>query len=40
MCMDLIMIYFTAGNHFCHGNIIGSCYRQFMDVLKRENKGV
>ena len=32
MCLDLIMIYFTADNHFCHGNIIGSCYRPFKDV--------
>ena len=26
------MIYFTADNHFCHGNIIGSCCRPFKDV--------
>jgi calcineurin-like phosphoesterase family protein len=26
------MIYFTADNHFCHGNIIGSCYRPFKNV--------
>ena len=26
------MIYFTADNHFYHGNIIGSCYRPFKDV--------
>ena len=28
------MIYFTADNHFCHGNIIGSCYRPFKDVYE------
>jgi len=26
------MIYFTADNHFCHGNIIGSCMRPFSNV--------
>jgi calcineurin-like phosphoesterase family protein len=26
------MIYFTADNHFCHGNIIGSCGRPFKNV--------
>jgi calcineurin-like phosphoesterase family protein len=26
------MIYFTADNHFCHGNIIGSCQRPFKNV--------
>jgi len=26
------MIYFTADNHFCHGNIIGSCIRPFKDT--------
>lgn len=26
------MIYFTADNHFCHANIIGSCSRPFKDV--------
>jgi calcineurin-like phosphoesterase family protein len=26
------MIYFTADNHFCHSNIIGSCERPFRDV--------
>jgi calcineurin-like phosphoesterase family protein len=26
------MIYFTADNHFCHGNIIGSCGRPFINV--------
>jgi len=26
------MTYFTADTHFCHGNIIGSCYRPFKDV--------
>jgi calcineurin-like phosphoesterase family protein len=26
------MIYFTADNHFCHGNIIGSCHRPFSNV--------
>ena len=28
------MIYFTADNHFCHGNIIGSCDRPFKDVYE------
>ena len=26
------MIYFTADTHFCHGNIIGHCYRPFSNV--------
>ena len=26
------MIYFTADNHFCHGNIIGSCQRPFNNM--------
>ena len=26
------MIYFTADNHFCHGNIIGSCGRPFKNM--------
>lgn len=26
------MVYFTADNHFCHSNIIGSCSRPFTDV--------
>jgi len=26
------MIYFTADTHFCHSNIIGSCYRPFENV--------
>ena len=26
------MVYFTADNHFCHSNIIGSCNRPFKDV--------
>ena len=28
------MIYFTADNHFCHGNIIGSCQRPFNNMHK------
>ena len=28
------MIYFTADNHFCHGNIIGSCDRPFRDAAE------
>jgi calcineurin-like phosphoesterase family protein len=34
------MIYFTADNHFCHGNIIGSCGRPFRDAdeMNREKE--
>jgi len=32
------MIYFTADNHFCHGNIIGSCYRPFKDVQEMNSE--
>jgi len=26
------MIYITADTHFCHSNIIGSCYRPYKDI--------
>jgi calcineurin-like phosphoesterase family protein len=26
------MIYFTADTHFCHGSIIGSCWRPFKNI--------
>ena len=32
------MIYFTADNHFCHGNIIGSCTRPFSNVNEMNKK--
>ena len=32
------MIYFTSDNHFCHGNIIGSCHRPFSDVNEMNEK--
>jgi calcineurin-like phosphoesterase family protein len=32
------MIYFTADNHFCHGNIIGSCRRPFKNVQEMNNE--
>jgi len=28
------MIFFTADNHFCHNNIIGSCERPFADLVE------